>query len=133
MEDFFMASFKSNRLEEDINRELTAIFRELKDPRISDMLSIVKCDLSKDLSHCKIYVSSFYGMETTKQSVVGLQSASGYIKRELFARLKMRKCPDLKFIADDSIERSSQINEVIRKVVPQNTTDTTEDNTLLDD
>ncbi|MCC8069485.1 MAG: 30S ribosome-binding factor RbfA [Ruminococcus sp.] len=128
-----MASFKSNRLEEDINRELTAIFRELKDPRISDMLSIVKCDLSKDLSHCKIYVSSFYGMETTKQSVVGLQSASGYIKRELFARLKMRKCPDLKFIADDSIERSSQINEVIRKVVPQNTTDTTEDNTLLDD
>lgn len=133
MEDFFMASFKSNRFEEDINRELTAIFRELKDPRISDMLSIVKCDLSKDLSHCKIYVSSFYGMETTKQSVVGLQSASGYIKRELFARLKMRKCPDLKFIADDSIERSSQINEVIRKVVPQNTTDTTEDNTLLDD
>jgi len=128
-----MASFKSNRLEEDINRELTAIFRELKDPRISDMLSIVKCDLSKDLSHCKIYVSSFYGMETTKQSVVGLQSASGYIKRELFARLKMRKCPDLKFIADDSIERSSQINEVIRKVVPQNTADTTEDNTLLDD
>ncbi|MCD7801133.1 MAG: 30S ribosome-binding factor RbfA [Ruminococcus sp.] len=128
-----MASFKSNRFEEDINRELTAIFRELKDPRISDMLSIVKCDLSKDLSHCKIYVSSFYGMETTKQSVVGLQSASGYIKRELFARLKMRKCPDLKFIADDSIERSSQINEVIRKVVPQNTTDTTEDNTLLDD
>lgn len=113
-----MPSFKSNRLEEDINRELTAIFRELKDPRISDMLSIVKCDLSKDLSHCKVYVSSFYGMEKTKQSVVGLQSASGFIKRELFARLKMRKCPDLKFIADDSIERSNQINEVIRRVVP---------------
>jgi ribosome-binding factor A len=113
-----MASFKSNRLEEDINRELTAIFRELKDPRISSMLSIVKCDLSRDLSHCKVYVSSFYGMDDTKKSVEGLQSASGFIKRELFARLKMRKCPDLKFIADDSIERSSQINEVIRKVVP---------------
>lgn len=113
-----MPSFKSNRLEEDINRELTAIFRELKDPRICDMLSIVKCDLSRDLSHCKIYVSSFYGMEKTKQSIIGLQSASGFIKRELFARLKMRKCPDLKFIADDSIERSSQINEVIRRVVP---------------
>jgi ribosome-binding factor A len=121
-----MASFKSNRLEEDINRELTAIFRELKDPRICDMLSIVKCDLSRDLSHCKVYVSSFYGMDKTKKSVEGLQSASGYIKRELFARLKMRKCPDLKFIADDSIERSSQINEVIRKVVPL-TTATNED------
>lgn len=113
-----MPSFKSNRLEEDINRELTAIFRELKDPCICDMLSIVKCDLSRDLSHCKVYVSSFYGMDKTKKSVEGLQSASGFIKRELFARLKMRKCPDLKFIADDSIERSSQINEVIRKVMP---------------
>ena len=113
-----MPSFKSNRLEEDINRELTAIFRELKDPRICDMLSIVKCDLSRDLSHCKVYVSSFYGMDKTKKSVEGLQSASGFIKRELFARLKMRKCPDLKFIADDSIERSSQINEAIRKVMP---------------
>jgi ribosome-binding factor A len=116
-----MASFKANRLEEDINRELTAIFRELKDPRISDMLSIVKCDLSRDLSHCKVYVSSFYGMDKTRESVKGLESASGFIKRELFARLKMRKCPDLKFIADDSIERSSQINEVIRRVVPQTT------------
>ena len=113
-----MPSFKSNRLEEDINRELTAIFRELKDPRICDMLSIVKCDLSRDLSHCKVYVSSFYGMDKTKKSVEGLQSASGFIKRELFARLNMRKCPDLKFIADDSIERSCQINEVIRKVMP---------------
>lgn len=124
-----MPSFKSNRLEEDINRELTAIFRELKDPRICDMLSIVKCDLSRDLSHCKVYVSSFYGMEKTKQSVIGLQSASGFIKRELFARLKMRKCPDLKFIADDSIERSSQINEVIRRVVPNtsNNDEVTED------
>lgn len=115
-----MANFKANRLEEDINRELTAIFRELKDPRISDMLSIVKCDLSKDLSHCKVYVSSFYGMDKTKQSVEGLKSASGFIKRELFARLKMRKCPDLNFIADDSIERSTQINEVIKKIVPKN-------------
>jgi ribosome-binding factor A len=113
-----MASFKANRLEEDINRELTAIFRELKDPRISDMLSIVKCDLSRDLSHCKVYVSSFYGMDKTKESVKGLQSASGYIKRELFARLKMRKCPDLNFIADDSIERSTQINEIIKEIVP---------------
>jgi ribosome-binding factor A len=60
-------------------------------------------------------------MDKTRESVKGLESASGFIKRELFARLKMRKCPDLKFIADDSIERSSQINEVIRRVVPQTT------------
>jgi ribosome-binding factor A len=57
-------------------------------------------------------------MDKTKESVKGLQSASGYIKRELFARLKMRKCPDLNFIADDSIERSTQINEIIKEIVP---------------
>lgn len=108
-----MASFKAGRLGEDIKRELTAIMRELKDPRIAEFLTIVRVDLSNDLSHCKVYVSSFEGIEKAKESVKGLTSASGYIKRELFARLKMRKSPELKFIADNSIERSSEINKII--------------------
>ncbi len=110
-----MASFKVGRLGEDIKRELTAILRELKDPRIAEFLTIVRVDLSNDLSHCKVYVSSFDGIEAAQQSVKGLTSASGYIKRELFSRLKMRKCPDLKFIADNSIERSTEINKIIDK------------------
>ena len=110
-----MASFKVGRLGEDIKRELTAILRELKDPRIAEFLTIIRVDLSNDLSHCKVYVSSFEGIETAQQSVKGLTSASGYIKRELFSRLKMRKCPDLKFIADNSIERSTEINKIIDK------------------
>ena len=109
-----MASFKTGRMAEDLKRELTAILRELKDPRIAPMLTIVKVDLSNDLSHCKVYVSSFNGMDEAKESVKGLESASGFIKRELFARLKMRKCPDLKFIADDSIEQSAEINKIIK-------------------
>ena len=104
-----MASFKAGRLGEDIKRELTAILRELKDPRIAEFLTIVRVDLS----HCKVYVSSFDGIESAQQSVKGLTSASGYIKRELFARLKMRKSPELKFIADNSIERSTEINKII--------------------
>ncbi|MGN0604921.1 MAG: 30S ribosome-binding factor RbfA [Oscillospiraceae bacterium] len=108
-----MASFKAGRLGEDIKRELTAILRELKDPRIAPMTTIVRADLSNDMSHCKVYVSCFEGIERAKLSVEGLTSASGYIKRELFARLKMRKCPDLKFIADDSIEHSAEINQMI--------------------
>lgn len=108
-----MASFKAGRLGEDIKRELTAILRELKDPRIAPMTTIVRVDLSNDMSHCKVYVSCFEGIERAKSSVAGLTSASGYIKRELFARLKMRKCPDLKFIADNSIEHSAEINQMI--------------------
>lgn len=95
---------------EDIKREMTAILRELKDPRIDKMLTIVRADLSGDMSNCKIYVSSFEGMERTVESVKGLKNASGFIRRELFHRLKMRKSPELTFVADNSIERSAEIS-----------------------
>lgn len=109
-----MANFKNNRLAEDIKREMTAILRELKDPRIDPMLTVVRTELSGDMSWCKIYVSSFDGMEKARESVVGLKSAGGFIRRELFHRLKMRKSPELKFIADDSIARSAEINRKLK-------------------
>ena len=96
---------------EDIKREMTAILRELKDPRIDKLLTIVRADLSGDMSNCKIYVSSLEGMERTKVSVAGLKSAAGFIRRELFHRLKMRKSPELTFVADNSIERSAEISK----------------------
>ena len=105
-----MSSFKVGRMGEDIKRELTAIFRELKDPRIAEFITIVRVDLS----HCKVYISCFDGIEKARESVKGLTSASGFIKRELFHRLPMRKSPELKFIADDSIEHSAEINEKLR-------------------
>lgn len=111
-----MSSFKVGRMGEDIKRELTAIFRELKDPRIAEFITVVRVDLSNDMSHCKVYVSCFEGLDKAKESVKGLDSASGFIKRELFHRLPMRKAPDLKFIADDSIAQSAEINEKLRKL-----------------
>lgn len=111
-----MANFKLSRTEEDVKREITAIIRELKDPRIAPMLTVVRAELSGDMSHCKIYVSCLEGMEKTKQSVKGLTSASGFIKRELFHRLKMRKCPELNFIADNSIAHSAEINRKLSEI-----------------
>ena len=70
-----MANFKANRTEEDILREMTAILRELKDPRIDPMLTVVRAELSRDLSDCKIFVSSLSGKETAKESCKGLDSA----------------------------------------------------------
>ena len=69
-----MANFKANRTEEDILREMTAILRELKDPRIDPMLTVVRAELSRDLSDCKIFVSSLSGKETAKESCKGLDS-----------------------------------------------------------
>ena len=108
-----MANFKNSRMAEDIKREMTAILRELKDPRIDKMLTVVRADLSV----CKIYVSSFQGIEKTKESVKGLTSASGFIRRELFHRLKMRKSPELTFIADNSIERSAEISRKLNELI----------------
>lgn len=112
-----MANFKNSRMAEDIKREMTAILRELKDPRIDKMLTIVRADLSGDMSVCKVYVSSFEGIEKTKESVKGLTSACGFIRRELFHRLKMRKSPELTFIADNSIERSAEISKKLNDLL----------------
>ena len=112
-----MSNFKNSRMAEDIKREMTAILRELKDPRIDKMLTIVRADLSGDMSSCKIYVSSFDGIERAKESVEGLKSGAGFIKRELFHRLKMRKSPELTFIADNSIERSAEISKKLHDLL----------------
>ena len=112
-----MANYKTNRMAEDIKRELTAILRELKDPRIDKLLTIVRADLSGDMSVCKVYVSSLGGMERTNESVQGLKSATGFIRRELFHRLQMRKSPELTFIADNSIERGAEISKKLHDIL----------------
>lgn len=101
-----MPGFHVDRLSEDIKREIVALMRTLKDPRISGMLTVVKVDVSKDLSYAKVYISALEGIARAQQSVQGLNSASGYIRRELSKQLHLRKSPELKFIADDSVEKS---------------------------
>ncbi len=111
-----MAGFKMGRLTEDMKRELSALIRELKDPRIDPMLSVVKVQLANDLSHCKVYVSTIQGMEQTKTSVKGLVSASGYLKRQIGQRLHLRKVPELTFIPDDSIAYGSHIIQMMEEL-----------------
>lgn len=108
-----MPSFKVGRASADIQRCLSELFRELKDPRISSLLSIVKVDVSADLSYATVYVSAIEGYEKTLESVKGLKSAAGYLRRELGLRLRFRKTPELRFVADNSIEHSAHISDII--------------------
>jgi ribosome-binding factor A len=108
-----MANVKTLRASEDIRRELADIFRTVKDPRVTGFLTVVKVDLANDFSYAKIYVSAMDGIDAAKNAVKGLNSAAGYIRRELNIRLKLHKSPELKFIADDSIERSAQLLKLI--------------------
>lgn len=112
-----MKSFKSVRNSEDIMRELTAILREMKDPRLhNSLISIVRVDVSNDVSYCKVYISSMSGMESAKEAVKALKNASGYVRSELGSRLTLRHVPALTFIATDSIEYSANINRILNDV-----------------
>lgn len=108
-----MPSHKIDRINEDVKREICAIFRDLKDPRISEMLTVVHVEVTRDLSYATVRVSAMEGMEKTKESVKGLKSASGYIRRELGRRLSLRAVPELRFVADDSIAYSAQISKLL--------------------
>lgn len=108
-----MAGFRIDRLTSDIRLAMSAILREVKDPRVSKMLSIIKVDVSGDLSYATFYVSAIEGEEATKDSIKALKGAAGYIRRELGARVKMRKVPEVRFIADDSLAKSAKISAII--------------------
>lgn len=114
-----MAGYRIDRISEDIKREIIAITRELKDPRVNGkMLTVVRVDVSSDATSAKVYVSALEGIETAKTAVSGLVAATGYIRRELGCRLRLRKTPELKFVADDSVEHGMNI---IKKMEALNT------------
>lgn len=108
-----MSGHKINRINEDVKRELTDIMRMLKDPRIKGLLTIVKVDVSTDLSYAKVFVSSMDGFDAAKEAVKGLNSAAGFVRRELCNRLDLRRSPEVKFIPDNSAEHSADILKII--------------------
>ncbi|MER2080572.1 MAG: 30S ribosome-binding factor RbfA [Ruminococcus sp.] len=109
-----MPSHRIERTTEDIRRELTAIFREVKDPRVSGaFLSIVRVEVTNDLSYCTVQVSAMEGIDRAKEAVKGLKSAGGFIRRELGHRLRLRHVPELIFNATDSIEYSANISRIL--------------------
>lgn len=108
-----MAGYKIDRLTSDIRIAMSEILRDVKDPRVSKLLSIIKVQVSNDLSYATFYVSAIEGKKETEESVKALKKAAGYLRRELGLRVKMRKVPEVRFIADDSLEHSAQISRII--------------------
>ena len=112
-------STKNMRVNGEAARELSAIIRDLKDPRISVMTSVMDAFVAPDLKTCKVYISVLGTEEELKQTMEGLESAKGFMRRELAHRLNMRNTPELTLIEDRSIERgvemSKKIDEVMRE------------------
>lgn len=109
-----MASNRIGRINEEIQKELSALLRNLKDPRVQDtMISITHVETTPDLRYAKIYVS-FLQEERAQDALKGLKSAGGYLRRELGAALKLRYTPELQFVEDDSIGQGAHILSMLR-------------------
>lgn len=108
-----MASNRIGRINEEIQKELSALLRNLKDPRVQDtMISITHVETTPDLRYAKIYVS-FLQEERAKDALKGLKSAGGYLRRELGQSLQLRYTPELVWEQDDSITYGAKMLKLI--------------------
>jgi ribosome-binding factor A len=125
-----MSSNKIHRINEDIQRELAVLLRNIKDPRVKQgMISITAVDTAGDLRHAKVYLSVF-GLKSEKEFMKGLKSASGFLRHELGQSLSLRFTPELAFELDKSIERGAKISSILNTLeIPEDdTTDETNEN-----
>ena len=111
-----MASNRINRINEEIQKELSSLIRTLKDPRIQDtMISITRVETTPDLRYAKVYVS-FLQENLAADALKGLKSAGGYLRRELGRELQLRYTPELVWALDDSITYGAKMLALINSL-----------------
>lgn len=111
-----MASNRIGRINEEIQRELSELLRDIKDPRVhKTMLSITRVETTPDLRYAKVYVS-LLDKQYTKETMAGLKSSSGYLRRELGQSLRLRYTPELQWQADESITHGAHILDILSKL-----------------
>jgi len=114
VESGIVVSNKINRINEDIQRVIATLLRSIKDPRVNQgMISVTAVDTTGDLRHAKVFLS-VYGLESEKEFLKGLKSASGYLRYELGQALSLRHTPELQFELDKSIERGVKISTILK-------------------
>ena len=110
-------SIKNTRVNAEVQRELSNIIRNgIKDPRVAPMTSVVAVEVAPDLKTCKAYISVLGDEKARQDTIRGLQSAEGYIRRELARTVNMRNTPEIRFIEDQSIEYGVNISRRIDEV-----------------
>ena len=111
-----MASNRIGRINEEIQKELSSLLRKVKDPRVqSTMISITRVETTPDLRYAKVYVS-FLENDRAKDAMKGLQSAGGWLRRELGHALQLRYTPELVWALDDSITYGAHMLELINSL-----------------
>lgn len=110
-------SIKNTRINGEVQRELSNIIHnEIKDPRIHPMTSVVTVEVAPDLKTCKAYISVLGDEKAQQDTIAGLKSAEGYIRRELAHTVNLRNTPEIRFILDQSIEYGVRMSRLIDEV-----------------
>ena len=110
-------SVKNTRINGEVLKELSNIIRsEIKDPRINPMTSVVAVEVAPDLKTCKAYISVLGDEKSQKDTITGLKSAEGYIRRQLARTVNLRNNPEIRFILDQSIEYGINMSKLIDEV-----------------
>ena len=109
-------SIKNTRINAEVQKELSSIIRgEIKDPRIHPLTSVVTVEVAPDLKTCKAYISVLGDQEAQEKTLEGLNSAVGYIRRQLAKNLNLRNTPEIRFIMDQSIEYGVHMSKLINE------------------
>ena len=110
-------SVKNTRINGEVLKELSNIIRsEIKDPRINPMTSVVAVEVAPYLKTCKAYISVLGDEKSQKDTITGLKSAEGYIRRQLARTVNLRNTPEIRFILDQSIEYGINMSKLIDEV-----------------
>ena len=117
-------SIKNTRINSEVQRELSEIIsREIKDPRIHPMTTVVAVEVTPDLKYCKAYISVLGSEEAGKETIKGLKSAEGFVRRQLASRINLRNTPEITFVLDQSIEYGVNMTHLINEVTKDLDTD----------
>ena len=110
-------SIKNTRINGEVQKELSVIIQnEIKDPRICPMTSVVEVEVAPDLKTAKAYISVLGDAEAQKDTLAGLKSAEGYIRRALAKSINLRNTPEIRFVMDQSIEYGVHMSKLIDDV-----------------
>lgn len=110
-------SIKNTRVNAEVQHELANLIREgIKDPRIHPMTSVTAVEVAPDLKTCRAYISVMGNEEAKNNTIAGLKSAEGYIRRQLAKNINLRNTPEIRFILDESIEYGVAISKLIDEV-----------------
>lgn len=120
-------SIKNTRINGEVKKELSILInREIKDPRINPMTSIVDVEVAPDLKTAKVFISVMGDEESKKETYEGLKSAASYMRGQLARNLNLRNTPELTFIIDNSIEYGVNMSKLIDEINSQQNANTDE-------